>query len=135
MIMMAATVSSVSPAHLEYFPIAASARFDENGLTPLHIACFNKNVTPGIIRLLIDAAPDSIRRVTKKGHMPLHILCRNSKVDEANAIQILTLLIKKSPEAVRLGDNNGFLPFTLRVEGDLLIFVVCLLKHILDLSE
>eukprot|EP00984_Skeletonema_dohrnii_P013412 scaffold5549_cov79-Skeletonema_dohrnii-CCMP3373.AAC.15 len=46
---------------LEHFPAAISDA-DDNGHLPLHAACgLNKNVTIGIIQLLIDAAPDSVR--------------------------------------------------------------------------
>eukprot|EP00986_Skeletonema_menzelii_P001125 scaffold304_cov80-Skeletonema_menzelii.AAC.19 len=93
---------------LEYFPSAAGATY--NRCLPLHVACYNPNVTTGIIQLLIDAAPASVRSVTNKGNMPLHCLCNNAKVDDAAAIQILKLFIKKYPEAVRLSNNGGDLP-------------------------
>ena len=92
-----------------YFPDAATAP-DENGLTPLHHACKNKNATLNIIRILIDAAPDCVRSVTHDGWTPLHILCRNRELNEETAIQILKLLIEKQPDAVRHVDNRGFLP-------------------------
>ena len=90
---------------LEYFPAAASA--NNGGWTPLHCVCYNKNVRNGIVQLLIDAAPDSIRSVTNMGNMPLHILCSNQYVDEMTAIEISKLLIEKYPEAVRHADNDG----------------------------
>ena len=92
-----------------YFPDAATAT-DENWLTPLHHACKNKNATLNIVRILIDAAPDSGRSVSTEGWMPLHYLCQNKHVDEASAMKILKLLIEKCPEAVRHTDNRGRLP-------------------------
>eukprot|EP00984_Skeletonema_dohrnii_P019433 scaffold9286_cov79-Skeletonema_dohrnii-CCMP3373.AAC.1 len=45
---------------IKYFPAAASAT-DEIGRSPLHLACgYNKNVTPGVVQLLIDATPDFV---------------------------------------------------------------------------
>ncbi len=68
---------------LEYFPTAASAT-DEHGSTPLHAACYNPNVSLGVIRLLIGAAPDSLRMADNvSGWMPLHLLCANNGIDEA----------------------------------------------------
>ena len=99
---------------LKYFPEAARATIEEDGRSPLHCVFMNKSATLNIIRLLIDAAPETVRSVTNTpecaGNMPLHFLCCNQKVDEAAAIQILKLLIEKHPDAVRHADNNGFLP-------------------------
>jgi ankyrin repeat protein len=104
---------------LEYFPEAASATNnngcsindnDIDGWTPLHYACWNKNITLNIIQLLIDAAPTTVRAVDDKGNVPLHILCANKSVDEIIAREILNLLIEKHPEAVRHATNNGTLP-------------------------
>jgi ankyrin repeat protein len=108
---------------LEYFPDAAGATH-ENGSSPLHGACFNKRATLSIIQLII-----AVRSVTNKGWTPLHVLCNDSDClkplhmlcddserDEAaktNATQILKLLIKKYPEAVRHADNDGNLPIQL----------------------
>ena len=94
---------------LEYFPDAASAAND--GWSPLHFACFNENVTKGKVQLLIAAAPDSVRSVTNNyGHLPIHAICNNGKVDKGTAIQILKLLIEKCPEAIRDTSNDGGLP-------------------------
>ena len=45
--------------------------------------------------------------------MPLHELCGKRKVDEITAIEILTLLIEKCPEAIHHANNNGSLPIHL----------------------
>ena len=94
---------------IEYFPSHASNICEDFGRSPLHFACMNKSVTLNIIHLLIDAAPDSVRREDNYGDMPLHILCYG-KVDEAAAVNILKWLIEKHPEAVRHADNHGRLP-------------------------
>eukprot|EP00984_Skeletonema_dohrnii_P008978 scaffold3366_cov129-Skeletonema_dohrnii-CCMP3373.AAC.7 len=93
---------------LEYFPAAATAI--ENGSSPLHCACMNKNMTLGVVQLLVDAAPDSVRSADEDGSMPLHCLCMNKELDETRAIKILKLLLKKYPESVRHVHNAGFLP-------------------------
>jgi len=94
---------------LEYFPAAISAT-DNEGRSPLHLACSNENITLDIVQLLIDAAPDSVRTEDNDGRMPIHRLCWDNDVDEIAAMQILKLLLEKCPEAVRHADNLGELP-------------------------
>ncbi len=94
---------------LEYFPEAANIKNGKD-LTPFHYALGNQNMTPNIIQLLIDAAPDSVRSVTDRGSTPLHSLCNRRKVNEKTALQVLKMLIEKYPEAVRHADNDGDLP-------------------------
>ncbi len=95
---------------LEYFPTAASAT-NSIGQTPLHAACYRANVSLGVVKLLIDAAPDSVLRIDDDGWMPLHYLCDNDKIgDEISAVNILKLFIEKHPEVVRHADNEGDLP-------------------------
>ena len=60
-------------------PNAASVNVDVYGCLPLHHACFNKNVTLGIIQLLIEAAPDTVRSVDNNGCVPLHFICHNEE--------------------------------------------------------
>ena len=94
---------------LEYFPDAVNDADDDECL-PLHYACRNNNEL-GIIRLLIDAAPDSVRH-TKDNHgdTPLHKLCANTELEEKNALQISKLLLEKYPESIRHMNNDGQLP-------------------------
>eukprot|EP00984_Skeletonema_dohrnii_P010321 scaffold4008_cov85-Skeletonema_dohrnii-CCMP3373.AAC.1 len=67
-------------------------------------------MTLGIIQLLIDAAPDSVRHQDNAGLIPLHHLCSNRKVDKKSGIKILKLLLQKYPEALRHAENKGRLP-------------------------
>lgn len=62
---------------LEYFPGAAIIRSTSSGETPLHCICSNKNATLGMVKLLIDAAPESVQREDYFGKTPLHCLCCN----------------------------------------------------------
>ena len=91
---------------LEYFPDAAS--YTQGGLTPLHLIIgFNKNVTRGMVQLLIDAFPESLRREDNNGYMPLHQLCINKNLEDATAVDILGLLLERCPEAVRRANDDG----------------------------
>ena len=86
------------------------------GMSLLHFACgqqYNDSKIEAsiqVIKVIFDAVPDSVRSVDNEGHVPLHILCRNSKLDGATAMQILNFLLEKYPEAVQHADNNGILP-------------------------
>ena len=103
---------------LEYFPDAASASKSEDGMTPLHVACGNKNnATLNIIRLLLNAAPDSIRSVNNGGNTPLHSFCCNHQLYEMVAIEILMFLLEKYPGAVQHTNKRGHLPIHLASRG------------------
>ncbi len=86
------------------------------GKSLLHYACgkqYNSsNVEAGIemIKVLFDVHPEAISSVCNEGHMPLHILCYNRKVDEAAAIEILKFLLEKHPDAARHANDEGDLP-------------------------
>ena len=71
------------------------------GCTPLHSICFNKNVTLGMVQLIIDAYPDSIRHENNYGCMPLHQLCRSKGLNDEVGLKILKLLLERCPESVR----------------------------------
>ncbi len=100
---------------LEYFPDAANAIDDGNyGWTPLHLACGKRNMTLNIVKILIDAAPNSVRVVDNDGWMPLHHLsCDKGGEHKSNLIEIFKLLIKKCPEALQHATNVGNLPIHL----------------------
>ena len=96
---------------LDYFPDAVSYnRPFGYGNTPLHYMFCNKNVTLGMVQLLIDAYPKSPRRANNNGFMPLHFLCINKNLDEDVRLEILKLLLEKYPESVRHATDDGSLP-------------------------
>ena len=86
------------------------------GKTLLDYACTREykdsNIEGGIqvINVLFDAHPASIFSVSNEGHMPLHTLCKNKRVDEAAAAKIRKFLLEKNPDLVRHADNKGDLP-------------------------
>jgi ankyrin repeat protein len=91
---------------LEYFPDAVSATDEDDGATPLHHLCLNKNATRGMVQLLIDAHPESLDREDNDGYTPLHKLCINKDIDDSTAVDILGLLLERCPEAVRRVENK-----------------------------
>ena len=85
---------------LEYFPAAAND--SAGGKMPLHYALTHcKNVSTGIIQLLIDAAPGSVRRTDSSRNLPLHILCDNNSLDDSTASEITQLLLEEYPESIQ----------------------------------
>ena len=92
---------------IEKYPEAVQHHDDKNGYLPIHVASVRRS--PEFCRLLIDAAPDSVRRVTNNGMMPLHALCGN-RMNEGTSLQILALLINAAPDSVRSVTNDGWTP-------------------------
>jgi hypothetical protein len=75
---------------LEYFPNADYLA----GQLPLHIALGNKNVTLGMVQLLIDAFPEYIFHEDNDGRMPLHLLCAIKNLDDDFAVETLKFLFR-----------------------------------------
>ena len=94
---------------LEYFPNAVKYADGERGQLPLHyILGRNKNITLGMVELLVDAYPDSLRHETNKGFTPLHFLCQNKDLlDDEGGLKILELIIKRCPESLRHTTREG----------------------------
>ena len=98
---------------LKYFPYAAKATDDDAkycGGLPLHFIFENSSVTLGMVQLLIDAFPDSVRHETNYNELPLHCLSNGMIVDEEVAVEILKLLLERCPESVQRTTVEGNLP-------------------------
>ena len=93
---------------LDYFPDAGSAIHEDE--TPLHVICRNQNATLGMVQLLIDASPDSLRHQDFADMTPLYYFCYNRKFGDEVGLEILKLLLEKCPESVRLVARFGNLP-------------------------
>jgi hypothetical protein len=98
---------------LEYFPVAFCAAAS-GGMTMIHYICYNKNVTRGMVQLLVDVYPKcshAIIEPNNTGVTPLHMLCANKKLNDSTAVDILGFFLERCPEAARrAGSNNGALP-------------------------
>jgi ankyrin repeat protein len=96
---------------LTCFPEAAREFDRKFGVSALRVACRNKNVTPQIVRLLIDAHPDSVHKRCSVGLTVLHIFCANRFVDIAVQSEILDMLLSKCSMLPRLSSYKcGSLP-------------------------
>ena len=69
-----------------------------------------------MVKLLIDAAPDSVRHGDNQGGLPLHVLCLNHNLDDGAAIDILKLLLERCPESARhdIPGSNSFAAYSLK---------------------
>ena len=121
---------------VEHFPAAASAIHEgetiHQGETPLHVICFNKNATLGMVQLLIDASPDSLRHRDRVGLTPLHHLCFNRNADDEVKLEILKLLLEKCPESH--ADSFGRHPIHIAARFQSTIFCRMLIGAYLSLD-
>ena len=68
-----------------------------DGDLPLHLACYDGQAPPAVIRALIDAYPDSVRKKNRMGLDPLQLAARNYRVGHPYRSQVLTLLRGHQP--------------------------------------
>lgn len=62
------------------------------GDLPLHLACYEGQAPPDIVRALIDAHPNSVRMENRMGLDPLVLAAKNYRVDHPYRPEILGLL-------------------------------------------
>ena len=77
---------------------------------PLHIACDNKNINAKFVKKLLDVSPEAIREEDCMEAGPIRSLCSNEGLEDAVALEILSLLVEASPLSVIQRDCDGFLP-------------------------
>jgi len=87
-----------------------SQLINSNGENPLHVACKNPHVTLRVVKLLLNAWPESISQPNRHGNLPIHYFCRNVKLDETVSVDILNYLLETSPESIQGEDSVGGLP-------------------------
>eukprot|EP00985_Skeletonema_marinoi_P015398 scaffold7949_cov72-Skeletonema_marinoi.AAC.2 len=94
---------------IEHVPRAVSV-VDRRGATPLHLVCFNKNVTLDIFRCVFDGNQAALLKQDEDGCTPLIWLCCNKALNETVAVEISKLLLEMCPESAQCGTHDGFLP-------------------------
>ena len=88
---------------------------NENEGTPLNMACQSKRVNLAIVELLFNAWPEAIIMIDDGGWLPVHYLCRNDKIDDTVALDILQFIVGVDPTLVRTGEG-GYLPINLAAD-------------------
>ena len=102
---------------------AAVGMTDASGYTPFQYACRNKNVTPNIVELLLNAAPKSVlRKSIPERKTVFHYLCGNDGVDKVVAVEILKLLLEENSDVARMADASGCTPLDYACENNHLSF-------------
>mmetsp|Transcript_14706 Transcript_14706/g.35431 ORF Transcript_14706/g.35431 Transcript_14706/m.35431 type:complete len:217 (+) Transcript_14706:128-778(+) len=77
---------------------AEARTFNPYGDLPIHLACYDGAAPPEIIRALIDAYPDSVRKENKRGRDPLELAARNYHLGSPHRAEVLALLRWHRPE-------------------------------------
>eukprot|EP00984_Skeletonema_dohrnii_P017201 scaffold7783_cov85-Skeletonema_dohrnii-CCMP3373.AAC.2 len=86
---------------------------ERHKLTPHHVsdykffrvACYNRRVTEGIIRCLLEYFPSGASATDEHGQLPLHLALCNTVT-----LNIIQLLIDADPDSVRSVDEDGDVP-------------------------
>ena len=78
---------------------------DQNGRTPLHVAC---QYNPSLVELLNERYPEAARVKDVYGSTPLHLACRFG-----NCLLTIELLFESYADAIREKDHAGFTPLHL----------------------
>jgi len=66
--------------------------YTKDGDLPLHLACYDGQAPPDIIRALIDAYPDSVRKENSLGRDPMELAAKNYRIGGAYRAEVLELL-------------------------------------------
>ena len=75
-----------------------------------HHACGNENVTLKIIQLLYNTFPGALLLRDDDGWLPIHRLCSNKDLDDANSLEILRFMLSIDPTLPRKTDGDDYLP-------------------------
>mmetsp|Transcript_28538 Transcript_28538/g.57437 ORF Transcript_28538/g.57437 Transcript_28538/m.57437 type:complete len:570 (+) Transcript_28538:252-1961(+) len=96
---------------IEHFP-GAAAIADEKGRLPLHVAFEdNPNVTLSVVKILIDAQPETAHHLKRFSWTLLHCFCSGIRSQEEDGLEILDYFIQNYPEQLRhVEERNGYLP-------------------------
>ncbi len=89
---------------VEQYPDSVKVKDDE-GLLPLHHACFTKTSLE-VIRYLVEQCPDSIKGKICTGIIPLHCALEAS-------LEVVQFLVRTYPESIKEPDNYEETPLAL----------------------
>lgn len=105
----------VITAFLEAQPAHAQQE-NENGLLALHLACGNiDNIPSDIMEYLLDIYPDSVRKATRHGILPIHKAC--AAFSSSRAIKNIISLIDQHEESLLCPNRDGQLPIHIAVSN------------------
>lgn len=126
---------------LEAWPGGAKRIESEFGFTPLHVHCYQCNVTRdgpsekdqlSITSMLIKANPEALSTPDKGGWLPIHVYARTGR-----SPKMLNLLFHAYPRGIRQCDQKGRQPLHLammnRESGEDAALHVPIIRHLIDL--
>lgn len=80
------------------------------GRVPFLMACANNNASLTLLELILDYWPEAIHQQDVCGDKAMHLLSRNSELDDVKSEQIFHYLLQKSYESSRETNFDGYLP-------------------------
>ncbi len=91
---------------VENCPESATKYRDNDGRTALHVLCANRPSLQSVAFLAAD--PNSCRRRTSKGMLPLHYICREQASED-----VVDFMLSQYPESVQVPTASGWFPLHL----------------------
>jgi hypothetical protein len=82
--------------------IDASKTRDTRGRLPIHTLCTNDAVTPGMLKILLEAYPTGAIARDLDECQPLHLLCSNPAITEPHLNMLMSFAAKFAPDAMTL---------------------------------
>ena len=80
------------------------------GRVPFLMACANKNASSRLLDLILDYWPEAIHQQDVCGDKAMHLLSRNSELDDDKSEQIFHYLLQKNHEALSETNHDEYLP-------------------------
>lgn len=112
--------TAVIDTFLRYF-LEGSKICDKSKQLPIHLC---KGVEHDVIRLLVQAHPESLSMKDVHGNLPLH-----SSIIKKLSTESIILVISSCPDSVREKNKQGCLPLHLALRSEVAIEVVSALVH------
>mmetsp|Transcript_8868 Transcript_8868/g.13132 ORF Transcript_8868/g.13132 Transcript_8868/m.13132 type:complete len:429 (-) Transcript_8868:357-1643(-) len=107
-----AAMSKATPqaiqALIDAFPGSVTKKETLHGAAPVHLACM-VNADYEVMKVLIQARPESLRIANNNGDLPLHLACSRGTTD------VVHMLLKVNPDSAKVPNKKGLLPLIFAV--------------------
>lgn len=104
---------------LEVEPKRIRKRDPHSGCLPIHIACLNiHSIDSGLLVILLDAWPDSIKEPDATGYLPIHkALMANPINTQPPNLDNITMIVEAYPEGIHKPNRRGEYPLHCAVQA------------------
>lgn len=99
-----------------YKSVTAAQLPDRNGMLPMHYACAY-GTHPAVLKVMVDAFPDSLTAKEKHGRTPMHLAMVNAHRDASPDTIRFLLTFPSSRATINTRDQDGYLPLHLMTLG------------------